>query len=110
MDLVQRDEPLEERAQDVMVDGTAREVRIERLHFGPVADMEDAGAIAERDGGLAFRARGLREEGAEREDGGKNAERTQEHGEELARRVPRGNPEHRERCGEFSVADERPAH
>ena len=90
-----------------MVDGAAGEMRIERLHLGAIADVEHAGAIAERDGGLAFRARGLREE---REEGDKNAERTQKHDVEVARRVPRGNPEHRERCGEFSVANERPPH
>jgi hypothetical protein len=82
-------------------------MRIERLHLGTVADVEHAGAITERDGGLAFRARELREE---REEDEKNAERRQEHGVERARRLPRGNPEHRERCGEFSVADERGPH
>jgi hypothetical protein len=86
-----------------MIHGAAREMRIERLHLGAIADVERAGAIAERDGGLAFRARELREE---REEDDKNAEQTQEHGEELASRAPRGNSAHRERYGEFSVADE----
>ena len=39
-----------------MVDRAAREVRIERLHLGTVADVEDTSAIAERYGGLTFGA------------------------------------------------------
>ena len=105
--LVEREEALEERAQNVVVHGAAREMRIERLYLGAIADVEHAGASAERDGGLAFRARGLREE---REEDDKNAERKQEHGVERARRLPRGNPQQRARCGEFSVADERSPH
>ncbi len=95
--LIERDQSLEDRAEDVVIDAAAGEVRIERLRLGAVADVEHARAVAERDHGFAFRAGGLREEDEEREGGGEKAEQAQEHATTVAGRMPRGNPRADER-------------
>jgi hypothetical protein len=67
--LVEGDEALEERAEDVVIDGAAGDVRIEVLDLGAVADMENALTVAGLDQRLATRTCGR---GGD--DGGKNGE------------------------------------
>jgi hypothetical protein len=80
--LVERDESLVKRTQDVVIDRAAGEVGIEVLDLGAIAHVEDALAVAGLDEGFAARTTGDSRGGANEGESDRGVEAEHEFEEE----------------------------